>query len=221
MKTDSQLQQDVLHELAWDSRVTAPHIGVTIEQGVVTLTGTVSSYAERLAAQEAAHRVNGVLDVANDLQVHLVSGLTRTDSEVAQAVRQILIWTALVPHDRIQSTVSDGWVTLAGSVDTWHQREDTERAVRHLAGVRGIIDRIQVEAPAIAPALIQREIEAALERRADRAARRIAVRVADGTVTLSGAVRTLADKRAVLGAARGTPGVHAIHDHLVIDLTLS
>jgi osmotically-inducible protein OsmY len=221
MKTDSQLQQDVLHELAWESRVTAPHIGVTIEQGVVTLTGTVTSYAERLAAQEAAHRVDGVLDVANELQVRLVSGLARTDSELAQAVRQTLIWNVLVPHDRIQSTVSDGWVTLEGSVDTWHQREDTERAVRHLAGVRGIIDRLQVEAPAVAPPLIQSEIEAALERRADRAARRISVKVHDGTVTLTGAVRTLAEKRAVLGAARGTPGVQAIHDHLAIDLTMA
>lgn len=221
MKTDSQLQQDVLHELAWDSRVTAPHIGVSIEQGVVTLTGTVTSYAERLATQAAAHRVHGVLDVANELQVGLASGLTRTDNELAQAVRQILIWTALVPHECIQSTVSDGWVTLEGSVDSWHQREDTERAVRHLAGVRGILNRIQVSAPLLAPALIRDEIEAALERRADRAARRIAVRVEDGTVTLTGAVRTLAEKRAVLGAVRGTPGVHAIHDHLAIDLTIS
>jgi osmotically-inducible protein OsmY len=219
MKTDAQLQQDVLRELAWDTRVTAPHVGVTVDRGVVTLTGAVSSYAERLAAEEAAHRVAGVRDVALDLQVHPAGDPARTDADLARAVRHALEWDALVPDERIGSTVADGWVTLEGEVDFWHQREDADRAVRRLAGVRGVTNRLLVSAPVIAADEVREEIEAALERRADRAANRIDVVVRAGAVTLTGPVRSLAEKRAVVGAARGTPGVTAIHDHLVIDLT--
>jgi osmotically-inducible protein OsmY len=219
MTSDQQLQQAVLRELAWDTRVDAARIGVTVTNGVVTLTGTVPSYAERLAAQEAAHRVAGVLDVANDLEVVPSGALTRTDTAIAQAVRHALEWDALVPDERIQSTVADGWVTLEGTVDYWHQRVDAERAVRNLAGVRGVTNRIVVSAPAVEAAKIQAEIEQALERRAERTAKRIQVTVQDGTVTLTGRVRSLAEKRAIIGAVHGTPGVRAVHDQLVIDLT--
>ena len=111
-KSDSEIQQDVLGELKWDTRVEETGIGVTVYNGVVTLTGIVSSYGKRMAAQEAAHRVAGVLDVANDLQVRIPDGLGRTDSEIAQAIRHALEWDIWIPADRIQSTVSDGWVTL-------------------------------------------------------------------------------------------------------------
>jgi osmotically-inducible protein OsmY len=219
MSSDTQIQQAVLRELAWDTRVKESHIGVTIDQGVVTLIGTVASYAERLAAQEAAHRVSGVHDVANDLQVQPSGALARTDTEIAHAVRQALAADVLVPDERIQSTVDGGWITLHGTVDRWHERDAAERAVRHLAGVRGVVNRLLVRGPAIAAQEVRSEIMAALERRADRAAKRIAVSVHDGAVTLAGPVRSLAEKEAVLGAARGTPGVHQIHDDLYIDLT--
>src|SRR5262245_26051214 len=104
-KSDSQIQQEVLQELKWDTRVEETEVGVEVDQGVVTLTGTVSSYAKRLAAQEAAHRVIGVLDVANDIQVKVPGGLTRTDTEIAQAVRRALEWDIWVPDGRIQSTI--------------------------------------------------------------------------------------------------------------------
>jgi osmotically-inducible protein OsmY len=219
METSTQIEQAVLRELAWDTRVTAAHIGVTVDRGVVALTGVVPSDAERLAAEEAAHRVAGVLDVVNDLQVNPVDALVRADADIAHAVRRTLEWDALVPNERIRSTIAEGWVTLEGDVDFWHQREDAERAVRRLAGVRGVTNDIVVSAPTIAADKVRWEIEDALERRADRAAGRLQVSVHDGAVTLSGPVRSLAEKRAVVGAARGTPGVTAVHDHLVIDLT--
>src|SRR6266542_2713292 len=131
MKTDSEIQQAVLEELKWDTRVEETDVGVEVDSGVVTLTGTVNSYAKRMAAQEAAHRVGGVLDVANDIQVRVPSMLERTDTEIALAVRRALEWDVQVPDRSIQSTVSDGIVTLEGSVDFWHQREDAERAVRN------------------------------------------------------------------------------------------
>jgi osmotically-inducible protein OsmY len=218
-KTDSQIQQEVLRELSWDPRVEETEVGVEVDRGVVTLTGTVSSWAKRVAAQDAAHRVAGVLDVADDVQVKLPGNLVRTDTEVAQAVRRALEWDALVPHDRIQSTVSDGWVTLEGNVDTWVEREDTERAVQNLLGVRGVTDKLAVRTVKPVQAdRVRAAIEDALERRAEREAKRIQVEVTGaGTVTLTGQVRSWAEKRATLAAARFAPGVRSVEDHLEIN----
>ena len=220
-KSDSKIQQDVLRELSWDPRVVETEVGVEVDRGVVTLTGTVSSWAKRVAAQEAAHRVVGVLDVANDIKVKVPGDLVRTDTDIAQAVRQALEWDALVPHQRIQSTVSNGWVTLAGNVDTWTEREDAERAVQNLVGVRGVSDTMTVlfTKPVLPePERVREAIEDALERRAEREAKRIRVQVMpSGTVTLTGQVRSWADKRATLAAARFTQGVREVEDHLEID----
>jgi osmotically-inducible protein OsmY len=191
-KTDLEVHQAVLRELKWDSRVDETGVGVEVDNGVVTLTGTVDSFAKRLAAQDAAHRVHGVLDVANDLQVQVPGPHARTDTEIAQAVRRSLEWDVLVPADRIHTTVTEGLVTLEGTVDLGHQREDTERAVRSLVGVRGVTNRLEVTGPPVDAVDIRRDIEQALERRADREARRIQVEVRDGTVTLTGRVHSWA-----------------------------
>jgi osmotically-inducible protein OsmY len=218
-KSDSEIQQDLLRELSWDPRVEETEVGVEVDRGVVTLTGTVSSWAKREAAQEAAHRVVGVLDVANDIKVKLPGDLVRTDTEIAQAVRRALEWDALVPHERIQSTVSNGWVTLEGTVDTWTQREDAERAVQNLVGVRGVSDTMTVLfTKPVLPERVREAIEDALERRAEREAKRIRVEVTPtGTVTLTGEVRSWAEKRATLAAARFAPGVRSVEDHLEIN----
>jgi osmotically-inducible protein OsmY len=218
MKTDSQIQRDVLQELTWDPRVEETDVGVEVDQGVVTLTGTVGSYAKRLAAQEAAHRVQGVLDVANDVRVKLPVGEERTDTDIAQAVRRALEWDALVPHERIRSTVAQGWVTLDGTVEYWYQRDAAERAVRPLAGVRGVTDHVAVRPPAVESERVREAIEQALERRAEREAKRIQVSVREGMVTLTGTVPSWPAKQAVLGAARFTPGVRAVDDRLRIAL---
>jgi osmotically-inducible protein OsmY len=215
-KTDSQIQQDVLRELKWDTRVEETDVGVEVEKGVVTLTGTVSSWAKKMAAQEAAHRVLGVLDVANDVQVKVPGSLGRTDTDIAQAVRRALEWDVLVPEQRIQSTVSDGLVTLEGNVDFWSQREDAERAVRNLAGVRTVINRIEVKSTKVTQD-VHLAITGALARHALREAKNIDVAVHDGRVTVTGAVDSWAEKQAVLGAARGTCGVHQIDDRLRIE----
>jgi osmotically-inducible protein OsmY len=218
-KTDSQIQQDVLRELSWDPRVEETEVGVEVDRGVVTLTGTVSSWAKRVAAQDAAHRVTGVLDVANDIEVRLPEDFARTDTEIAQAVRRTLEWDALVPDERIQSTVSNGWVTLEGNVDTWAEREDAERAVQNLLGVHGVTDKMTVTgAGRVEPEEVREAIENALERRAEREAKRIRVDVTGtGTVTLTGQVRSWAEKRATLAAARFARGVRTVEDHLEIN----
>jgi len=217
MKSDAQIQKDVFDELRWDTRVEVTDVGVEVETGVVTLTGTVSSYAKKIAAQEAAHRVAGVLDVANDIRVHVPNTLVRTDSDIAQAVRNALIWDAFVPEDQIRSTVSDGWVTLDGDVDRWSQRTDAERVVSHLQGVRGVINHIVVKGPSVDSKAVRETIEGALERRAEREANRIDVRVEDGTVTLSGRVHTWPERNAVVQAVSHTPGVRAVADEIRVD----
>jgi osmotically-inducible protein OsmY len=149
VKSDARIQQDVLQALRWNPQVESTNVGVEVDEGIVTLTGTVHSSAERLAAQEAAHRVFGVQDVANDLHVRPLDGLVRTNSNLARAVRHTLVSDVVVPDLQISSTVSDGWVTLDGTVGNWHEREQAEQAVRHLAGVRGVINRLEIKEPSL------------------------------------------------------------------------
>lgn len=216
-KSDSQIQQEVLREMKWDTRVEENEIGVAVEHGVVTLTGAVGSYGKKIAAQEAAHRVFGVLDVANDIQVRLPGTLARSDTEIAQAVRRALEWDVWVPEERIKSTVSNGCVTLEGNVDLLREREDAERAIRRLAGVRAVTNRIEVKPSRVAADDLREAIEDALERRAEREARRIKVEVHDSKVTLSGCVRSWAEKRAILGTVSHAPGVRAVEENLFVD----
>jgi osmotically-inducible protein OsmY len=216
-RTDSQIHRHVIDELRWDPRVDETEVGVQVKDGVVTLVGTVDAYAKKEAAQEAAHRVAGVLDVANDIEVKITGAYTRTDSQIAAAVRSALEWDALVPDDKIHSTVTNGWVTLSGTVDRWSQREEAGRAVRRLNGVTGITNTIAVKAPTVDPDRIRRDIEAALDRQAHREAQRIEIDVHDGIVNVSGTVRTFAEKQAILGAAGFAPGVRGIHDGLTVE----
>lgn len=216
-KTDTQIKQEVLRELKWDSRVAWGGIEVEVVDGVVTLTGTVPTYAKKRAAATAAHRVMGVLDVADDIEVRVSDEMRRTDTNIAQAVRSALEWDALVPDEKIQSTVSDGWVTLEGDVGCLREREDAERAVLRLAGVVGVINNIAVVPPKVNPDDLKENIEEALERRAEREAERLRIEVGDGTVELWGRVHSWQEKRAVLGSIMHAPGVRAVNDHLRID----
>jgi osmotically-inducible protein OsmY len=215
-KSDEEIKSEVLFQIGWDSRIKQTEVSVTVNRGVVTLTGIVDSYAKKLAAQQASHRVTGVLDVANEIEVRVTGSLRKTDSEIARAIRHALEWNVLVPSDQIHSTVTDGWVTLEGNVEYYRERVDAERAVSHLPGVRGVTNKIAVCAP-VEPERVQFLIEDVLERRADREARRIKVKVDDGDVTLTGSVKSWDEKKAILGAISHTPGVRAVHDHLFID----
>lgn len=216
-KTDSEIQQAVLQELKWDTRVEETDVGVEVDAGVVTLTGTVSSWAKRLAAQEAAHRVAGVLDVANDISVREPGAGARTDTDIARAVRDTLEWDVFVPETRIRSTVSGGWVALEGQVDYWSQRDAAERAIGKLNGVRGVTNKIEIVPPSVAPDKVRRSIADALERQADRRASAIDLDIRNGHVSLSGVVRSWQEREAVVGAARGTSGVRSVEDHLRIE----
>lgn len=216
-KTDEQLTEDVRSELRWDLRIAANEVLVTVRHRIVTLTGTVENYAAKLAAEEAAHRVAGVLDVANDLTVMLPGHAERSDSEIAEAVRRALEWDVLVPDKQIHSTVSGGIVTLRGEVDADATSLDAVRAVRNLVGVRAVVNKIELRVPAVSKDDIEQAIKSALERRADREAEQIELEIDGDSVTLTGTVHSAAERLAAIGAARGTRGVSMVIDRLHVE----
>ena len=218
MKSDVLLQQDVMRELRWDTRIASQtEVGVEVDRGIVTLTGTVDSFAKKGAARQAAHRVGGVLDVVDNIQVHFAGGPGKTDTEIAKAVRHTLEWDVFVPDQKIQSTVSEGWVTLEGEVDFLQQKQDAVKAVENLAGVKGVANLIRVKTRPIDTRSIHTTIEEALERRAEREAERIGVKIENSAVTLEGRVRSWFEKDAILGAVSHAPGVSGVFDKLKVD----
>jgi osmotically-inducible protein OsmY len=216
-RSDAEIKVDVAKELGWDTRLDEAAIGVSVTDGIVTLTGTVGSWGKRMAAQEAAHRVRGVLDVANDITVKPFGSQVRTDADIARAVRSTLEWDVFVPDERIRSTVSQGSVTLEGDVDNWADRADAARAVRNLAGVLGVNNRIEVKAPKVRPEDIRLALEGALKRHVEHDLNQLVVDIADGRVTLTGTVHSAAEHRAVVGAVQATAGVRDVVDHLRVE----
>jgi osmotically-inducible protein OsmY len=215
-KTDTDLRNDVLSELAWDSRIGGKQIGVQVEQGVVTLGGTVEDLATSSAAVEAAHHVAGVKDVANELQVRSAQSTHLTDTDIAKAVRHALESDALIPDENIRSTVTAGVVVLDGIVATPLQREDAERTVGRLNGIKRLENRLQVSRVA-EPDAVAASIREALNRRAVREAAHVLVHVDDGRVVVEGIVQSREERSAILGAIRGTRGVQSIEDRLDVE----
>jgi osmotically-inducible protein OsmY len=215
MKTDSEIRDDVIDELRWDPQITDPEAtGVAVQDGAVTLTGHVPTYAEKLAAARAAERVYGVKVVANDLQVQL-SGGPRDDSDVARAIAHVLEWNTQVPEDKVHAQVQNGWVTLDGEVDYDYQRREVERMVRHVRGVVGVTDTITVKPPT-SPEQVQQVIEDAFKREAEIDARHISVEVSDHTAKLYGHVHSLQEATAARAAAASAPGIAAVESHLLV-----
>jgi osmotically-inducible protein OsmY len=163
MKPDAQLRADIQAELKWDPAVTSEDVGVIVNHGVVTLTGHLRSYAEKLAAERAALRVNGVKALAIETSVKLAAGFERTDAELAQAVEHALEWNVQVPRGAIQPMLEGGWVTLTGEVDWDYQRRTAEATVRNLLGVTGITNLVGIK-PLLRSADVERHVQEALIR---------------------------------------------------------
>lgn len=202
-------------ELRWEPSIQSSEIGVSVRNGVVTLNGTVDTYAEKFAAERAVERVAGVRAIAEDLAVHLPGRYERTDTDIAKAALSALEWDVEVPDERIRVVARNGWVTLEGDVAWFYQKASAERAVRNLAGVTGVTNLIEVRPGTRASAAeVQATIQAALRRNAELETRAIDVRIDDGTVTLMGTVRTAAEREDAERAAWSAPGVRFVNDEL-------
>jgi osmotically-inducible protein OsmY len=213
--TDKSLEQCVRSAVDWEPSLDASDIGVSVEEGIVTLRGYVGSYAQKVMAEQVALRVYGVRAVANDIDVHVLSGFQRTDTEIAQAAVAAPTWNTMVPSDRVTVTIADGWLTLNGMVDWQYQKDAAARAVRDLPGVKGVANNIVLQ-PLLRSIDVEDKIEAALKRAAAIDSRRIHVTANDGTVILSGSVHSWAERREAERAAWAAPGVMHVDDRLTV-----
>ena len=221
MKTDAELQQDVMNELKWEPSIKAAEIGVAVKDGVVTLSGYVDTYGEKWAAHRTAVRVFGVKAVAEELKVRLPDPFQRPDEDIAQAAANALQWNVWLTHmiDRIEVVVENGCITLSGDVDWWYQKDAAGDTVRNLIGVRGLSNDIAIKpiTVKVEPQDVKDKIESAFKRNAILDSRRITVETRGGKVILRGSVRSWAEREQVELAAFAAPNVSDVESHIIIN----
>ncbi len=215
MRTDEQLQKDVMDELKWEPVLEASQIGVAVHNGVVTLSGSVDSYNKKIAAERATQRVKGVRSVAVDIEIRLHKNGVRTDTDIADAIVSALKWNSAVPDEKLTSKVDNGYVLLEGEVEWQFQKDAAENAIKYLTGVRGISNLIKVK-PHVNTTVVKDNIKKALERNADISADRISVSTVGNKVILRGKARSWNERSLAERAAWSSPGVLAVEDELVI-----
>jgi osmotically-inducible protein OsmY len=218
MKTDNELRRDIERELEWEPSVDERHIGVAVLDGVVTLNGEVSSYAEKFKAERAVERVGGVRGIVNELEVR--SPKEHSDTEIAHAAVEALKLDVRVPVDKVTVRVDKGWLTLTGDVNWDFQRRAAESAVRYLPGVRGISNLINVR-PVVQPTDVKKRIEEAFKREALFDALRVKVQTSGSEVTLSGTVRSWAERHEAEKSAWAAPGVSVVHNNITVEPSLA
>lgn len=215
MKTDNQIQKDVLDELKWEPLLNAAEIGVSVKDGIVTLSGEVDSYSKKLAAEHAAKRISGVKAIAEDIQVGLAPIYRKTDAEIASAVVNALKWHTAVQKEKIKIKVEDGVVRLEGQVDWEFQKNSARTAIEHLLGVKSVINLITLK-PRVTSAEISRQISSAFTRNAILDAANLKISIEGDKVVLTGTVKSFAEKEQAEHAAWSAPGVMRVESHLKV-----
>ena len=215
MKTDAQLQEDVMAELKWEPAVDAAQIGVEVKDGIVTLAGHVTNYAGKWHAEHAAQRVYGVKALVVEIDVTLAGSTRRTDADIARSAKDVLQWTTDAMDDTVQIKVEKGNITLSGAVDWEYQRRDAADAIRNLVGVKSVVNMVTIK-PNVSTAVVKADIYAALTRRATSDSKNIKVAVDGGEVTLTGSVHSWAERELANSSAWGAPGVRNVVDQMTI-----
>jgi osmotically-inducible protein OsmY len=212
---DKLLRQEIIDELDFDPTIEAAHIGVAVDDGVVTLTGHVKSYAEKIAAERAVKRVKGVKGIAEEIEVRYAGEKKTADDQIARRALDILAWDTTIPDDKVQVKVQNGWVTLSGDVDWQYQKDSAQRAVRRLSGVIGISNMIAVK-PNVTAMDVKLKIESAIKRSAELDAQSIRVSTSGSKVTLEGRVKDWHERDLAEKTAWAVPGVTAVEDRIVV-----
>jgi osmotically-inducible protein OsmY len=215
MKKDTDLRRDVLDELEWEPSIDATEIGVTARDGVVSLTGSVGSYTEKLTAERDTKRIQGVKAIANDIEVRLAGTAERTDTDIARVAVDVLKWRSSVPHDRIKVVVQNGWVRLEGEVDWQYQKDTAFEAVHHLVGVKGVTNVIALR-PRVSATEVKSRIEAAFRRSAELDAQKVRVETHNGKVMLHGDVHSWSERQEAEQTAWSAPGVTQVENLIAV-----
>jgi osmotically-inducible protein OsmY len=217
MKSDLQIQKDVIEELRWEPFLNSSEIGVAVKNGIVTLSGQVDSYSKKLIAEKAAKKVNGVKAIAEDIQVGILPASRKTDTQIAEAVLNALKWHSAIQDEKIKIKVEDGNVRLEGEVEWEYQRTSIKSAIENLAGVRSVVNLVTVKSK-ITPSEVQQKIKAAFQRSATIDAGKITVEVFGSKVVLHGQVRSFAEKEDAELAAWNAPGINSVESNLEIEV---
>lgn len=216
MKSDIEIQKDVIEQLKWEPFLNAAQIGVSVKNGIVTLSGQVDTYSKKMLAEKAAKKVAGVKAIAEDIQVGISPSYKRSDAEIAEAVVNALKWHTMIPEDKIKVSVEEGNVKLEGDVEWEYQRSQAKTTVENLMGVRFVTNLIAVK-PKITPYELQQKITASFQRSANIDAGKVSVDVTGSKVTLRGKVRSFAEKEDAENAVWAAPGIVSVENKLLIE----